>query len=99
AAHHIVMSWRAEGRSRRKTSQRATSSNALLHRFVLEGVSSMATFYKGFVYETDVSDRLIIEGVLTPFDAAASDADLVARRCIDDALVAARDKIRACQLA
>lgn len=59
----------------------------------------MATFYKGFVYETDVSDRLIIEGVLTPFDAAASDADLVARRCIDDVLVADRDKIRADHLA
>jgi len=55
----------------------------------------MATFYKGFVYETDVSDRLMIDGVVTPFDAAANDADSVARRYIDKKLLRGRDKIRA----
>jgi len=55
----------------------------------------MAIFYKGFVYETDVSGRLMIEGVVRPFDAAARDADSEARRYIDMELLPGRDEIQA----
>ena len=56
----------------------------------------MAKFHKGFVYETDVSHRLMIEGVvLERFDAGTSDADSVAEQYIDEVLLDRRDMIRA----
>jgi len=60
-----------------------------------------ATFYKGFVYETGVSGKLMIEGVLTRV-GAANDADSVddlAHRYIDKVLLRRRNRIRAEHLA
>ena len=60
----------------------------------------MATFYKGFVYETGISGGLMIEGV--PPSVKANDAESVdhfAKRYIDNVLRPGRDKARAAHLA
>ena len=57
----------------------------------------MATFYKGFVYETGLSAGLMIEGVPPRGEMAAEQSepvDVFARRYIDEVLLRARDRIR-----
>ena len=62
----------------------------------------MATFYKGFVYETGLAAGLAIEGIPPCVETAADESepvDVFARRYIDEVLLRDRDRVRAEHLA